>query len=158
MDQFEKKQANKAIRRGSQKEIQKWDAPPKGKKKGGKKACPGWIDHSRQPKKELTVPCLTCKRKFCSEECFESHSEFCEAKFYYQQTKDIAPLLELSKKTYDKYVGSDGYVTEAYRENDRQTSVWFLSWKHRDYQEAKDFLQKHEPSYIRKPPNGRIFF
>lgn len=149
MNKFEKKLANRDARNDGKKEVKTWDAPVKKGKKGGQKACPGYLDHQRQRRKPLTVPCETCKRKFCSVECYESHEKFCKAKLYYAKTGDLAPLLDLAKQTYDKYVGADGEVKEFLDSKGERISHWMLGYSFGDYEEAKVILRKHEKEYLR---------
>ncbi len=160
MDKFEKKQANKEVRNSEKAEIKKWDAEAKRGKNSKLKGCPGYVDHTKKRRTELTVPCLTCKRKFCSEECHQTHKELCEAKFYVAETKDKAPLIELCKKIYNTYYDERGCVKKVWvekydlRENGcSHFGHWSLQWKHGDLAEAVKILKKHEPEFV----TGREF-
>lgn len=155
MDKFKKKMANKDIRHSEKEVIKKWDEEGKKGKKTKLKACPGYIDHSKRRRVELTVPCHTCKRRFCSEECYESHKELCEAKFYVAETKDRAPLLELCKKIYNTYYEPNGCVKQVWVEKyDLKSNgcssygLWSLRWKHEDLAEAHRILKKHDPEFL----------
>lgn len=164
MDKFEKKQANREVRKQSKKEVEKWDAEGKKGKVGKLKACPGYIDHVKQRRIELTVPCITCKRRFCSVECHDSHKPLCEAKFYFAETKDRAPLIELCKKIYNTYYKDDGCVKEEWvkkydlRENGcSHYGHWSLQWKHEDLAEAVKILKKYEPEFINSKRKNEWF-
>jgi len=153
MNKFEKQWANKDIRKESKKVIEKWDAEPKGKKRGGKKACPGWKSHEKMRKIELTFPCTTCKRKFCSLECYELHESICQAKFYESKTGDITPLIEAAKAIYDKYINHNGTVKMEHwspeEKKDGRISFMF-KWSHQDLTEAIKILKKNAPDSLHK--------
>lgn len=159
MDKFRKKQENRKIRREEPKVIEGKDFPT-GKKRGGKKACPGYVDHSKRRKVELTVPCSTCKRHFCSEECFETHKDLCQAKFYKSDTGDIQPLLEVCRKIYDTYIDKEGCVKAEWMKGDEKNRCgWFayrVGWEHGDLGEAKKILKKHQPEYLRVRPGDSL--
>ncbi len=156
MDKFEKKMANKDTRNSEKEVIKKWDAEAKRGKNSKMKACPGFIDHSKRRRIELTVSCPTCKRKFCSEECYQSHKELCEAKFYLAETKDKTPLIELCKKIYNTYYEPNGCVKQVWAEmhgfkNNGCTSYghWSLRWRHQDLAEAHRILKKNDPEFLK---------
>ena len=157
MDKYEKKQANKEVRKGEKEVIKKWDAEAKRGKNSKLKACPGYTDHSKQRRVESTIPCLTCKRKFCSEECLEGHKPLCEAKFYVAETKDMAPLIELCKSIYHTYYDEKGCVKKVWVEKYElrnngcsQYGHWSLQWKHGDLAEAVKILKKQDPEFLEK--------
>ena len=150
MNKFEKKWANKKTRREEPKAIEGKDVPTL-KKKGGKKACPGWRDHSRRPKADLVVPCQTCKRKFCSADCYDLHESICQAKFYESKTGDMAPLIDAAKAIYRKYIDKDGLVKKEHwtDEDKKDGRVSFMfRWNHGDLEEAMKILKKHEPEVL----------
>jgi len=167
MDQFEKKLANKAKRKESKKVIQKWDADTKGKKKGGLKACPGFVDHTGRKKAELTVPCPTCKRHFCSQECLDSHKDFCEWKLHYSKTGDEKPLLDLCHKVFSTYFDAEGHVFPQWVEKHglgKNTSFYglhTLRWRYPRLDEACRLLKKHDRDFYDEIGNkygGLIFW
>ena len=168
MDQFEKKQANREKRQESKQVIKKWDAEPKGKKKGGLKACPGFVDHTGRKKVELTVPCPTCKRHFCSQECLESHEEICKAKNHFNETKDLTQILRVSHAIFDKYYDEHGCALPKWvKEHDLGRNaglmhgMWTLRWKHPELGEACRLLKKHDPEFharLQKESNLRFYW
>jgi hypothetical protein len=152
VNKFEKQRANRDARIEGKKEVANPEPQSKAGKKGKKsnvKSCPGYLDHDGKRRVALTVSCETCKRRFCSQECVDSHAEFCRAKLYYNKTGDVGPLLELSKTTYDKYVDENGEVKEFFDHKGDRISQWMLPYHYGDYEEAKNVLRKHEKGYMR---------
>lgn len=157
MDKFEKKMANKDLRHKEKEIIKKWDAESKKGKNGHLKACPGYKDHSKQKRIPLTVPCLTCKRHFCSEECQQRHKELCEAKFYAAETKDYVILIDVCKEIVSRYIDKNAKIKQEWidkydlGENHNSWYGFYMLYRNnRDLEEALKILKKRDPEYYNK--------
>jgi len=150
-----KKQTARENRQKDKDIISKGDDIVKKGKKGGSRTCSGWVlrgwNGCGVSLTKESVSCKSCRRKFCSTECHDSHKELCQLK----KDKDKEGIEAWAKRVYDTYIDNKGFIKKKFKDEDGrnyQEGNWGYSsfgWRHRDIQEANDILKKVDSKYFR---------